>query len=175
MHLQILTILLKSFINRIARLTGGVSTIHVGATTELAMRELKDRIDDAICATKAAVEEGIVIGGGMSFYNIMKSIKEKSVKTSYDLGYWAVVKNLDCIVKQIITNAEGDYDELSKQFTKTKGYNALNRNIRNLIKDGIVNPVKCERLAFENAISVAEMFLMLNCVVADEPINQLVI
>ena len=165
----------KFYKTRIARLTGGVSTIHVGATTELAMRELKDRIDDAICATKAAVEEGIVIGGGMSFYNIMKSIKEKSVKTSYDLGYWAVVKNLDCIVKQIITNAEGDYDELSKQFTKTKGYNALNRNIRNLIKDGIINPVKCERLAFENAISVAEMFLMLNCVVADEPINQLVI
>ena len=165
----------KFYKTRIARLTGGVSTIHVGATTELAMRELKDRIDDAICATKAAVEEGIVIGGGMSFYNIMKSIKEKSAKTSYDLGYWAVVKNLDCIVKQIITNAEGDYDELSKQFTKTKGYNALNRNIRNLIKDGIINPVKCERLAFENAISVAEMFLMLNCVVADEPINQLVI
>ena len=165
----------KFYKTRIARLTGGVSTIHVGATTELAMRELKDRIDDAICATKAAVEEGIVIGGGMSFYNIMKSIKEKSVKTSYDLGYWAVVKNLDCIVKQIITNSEGDYDELSKQFTKTKGYNALNRNIRNLIKDGIINPVKCERLAFENAISVAEMFLMLNCVIADEPINQLVI
>ena len=159
---------------RIARLIGGVSIIHVGGTTELAMKELKDRIDDAICATKAALEEGTVIGGGMSFYNIMKSIKFKDVKTSADLGYEAIIKNLDCIVKQIVSNAEDDFETVSKDFTKTKGYNALSRRVTNLVKEGVINPVKCERLAFENAFSIAEMFLMLNCTVVDEPVNQIV-
>ena len=159
---------------RIARLTGGVAIIHVGGTTELAMKELKDRIDDAICATKAALEEGTVIGGGMSFYNIMKAFKKHEVKTSEDLGYAAIINNLDCIVKQIIANAEDDFDEVSKEFTKTKGYNALFRKVTNLVKDGVINPVKCERLAFENAFSVAEMFLMLNCAIVDEPVNQIV-
>lgn len=161
--------------DRLAKLVSGIATIHVGGTTELEMKELKDRVDDAICATKAAIEEGIVIGGGMSFYNIMKSIKISEPTTSEALGYNAVIKNLDAIVKQIMLNAEADYEELSKQFTKTKGYNALTGQISNLVKDGVINPVKCERLAFENAISVAEMFLTIGGVVADEPVNQLVI
>lgn len=164
----------KFYKTRIARLTGGVSTIHVGATTELAMRELKDRIDDAICATKAALEEGTIIGGGMSFYKIMQIIKLKEPITSFNLGFNMIIENLDCIVKQIIVNAEGDYEKLSQQFTKTKGYDALHRKVCDLVKVGIINPVKCERLAFENAFSIADMFLMLNCAIVDKPINQLV-
>ncbi len=161
--------------DRIAKLLGGIAVIHVGGTTELQMKELKDRIDDAICAVRASIEEGVVIGGGMSFYNIMTSAKHLGTNTSFGLGYECVINNLEAVVKQIVTNAEDDYNEIKKQFTsRKKGYNALKRRVTNLKSDGVINPTKCDRIAFENAISIAEMFLTVNCVVADEALTQLV-
>lgn len=165
----------KFYADRIAKLVGGIAVIHVGGVTESEMKERKDRIDDAVCAVKAAIDGGTVIGGGMSFYNAMLAIKTKEATTSKQLGYNCVVKNLNAIVKQIMENAGFDYTELSPKFTKNKGFNASTLKIENLRNAGVINPYKCDKISLENAVSVATTFLKLGCVVANEPINQLVI
>lgn len=165
----------KFYAGRIAKLIGGIAVIHVGGVTESEMKERKDRIDDAVCAVKAAINGGIVIGGGMSFYNAMMATKTKDAKTSKQLGYNCIVKNIDAVVKQIMENAGFSYDDLKARFTKNKGFNAATLKIEPLMKAGVINPYKCDKISLENAVSVAETFLKLGCVVANEPINQLVI
>lgn len=166
----------KFYASRIAKLTGGISVIHVGGVTELAMKEEKDRIDDAVCAVKAAVEEGIVIGGGMSYINVQKLITLSEPNTSRQLGYACVMNNLDAVTKQIIYNAglESKYSELYNMFTKTKGFNARTFQIEPLLNKGVINAAKCDKSAFMNALSVATMFLKLGCVVANENIDKFV-
>lgn len=165
----------KFYADRIAKLVGGIAVIHVGGVTESEMRERKDRIDDAVCAVKAAIDGGVVVGGGMSFYNAMMSINLLPAHTSQKLGYNCIVKNLDAVTKQIIENAGADYETLKESFTKVKGFNAYTMKVESLMRSGVINPYKCDKMSLENAVSVAETFLKLGCVVANEPVNQLVI
>lgn len=164
----------KFYASRIAKLTGGISVIHVGGITELAMKEEKDRIDDAVCAVRAAIDEGIVIGGGMSFLNVQNTFNLGHPATSKQLGYLCIINHLNAVTKQIIENAGLDYKEISKEFTKTRGFNARTLRVEPLLKKGVINAAKCDKSAFMNALSVATMFLKLGCVVANETVDKFV-
>lgn len=159
---------------RLAKLSGGVAVIKVGAATETEMKELKLRIEDALAATKAAVEEGIVAGGGSTYIaaldNVAKLLDEKTgdEKTGVNI----VLKALEEPVRQIAANAgvEGSVIvEKIKNSDKGIGYNALTEEYVDMVKSGIVDPAKVTRSALQNAASVAAMVLTTESVVADKP------
>lgn len=159
---------------RLAKLAGGVAVIKVGAATEVEMKEMKLRIEDALAATKAAVEEGIVAGGGTSYLNVIPSV-EKLLKTAEGdekTGIVTVLKALEEPVKQIAKNAgvEGSVivDKV-KSCKKGVGYNALTGEYVDMIKAGIVDPVKVTRSALQNAASIAATLLTTESLVADIP------
>ncbi len=159
---------------RLAKLSGGVAVIKVGAATETEMKETKLRIEDALAATKAAVEEGIVAGGGTSYINIIPAV-EKLLDTcegDEKTGVSIVLKALEEPVKQIAKNAglEGSVivDKV-KACDAGVGYNALTEQYVDMIKDGIVDPVKVTRSALQNAASVAAMVLTTESLVSDKP------
>ena len=159
---------------RLAKLSGGVAVIKVGAATETEMKETKLRIEDALAATKAAVEEGIVAGGGTSYINVLPAIEKLLLETDGDekTGVSIVLKALEEPVKQIAKNAglEGSVivDKV-KTCKDGEGYNALTEKYVDMIKDGIVDPVKVTRSALQNAASVAAMVLTTESLVADKP------
>ncbi len=159
---------------RLAKLSGGVAVIKVGAATETEMKELKLRIEDALAATKAAVEEGIVAGGGSSYIASLDSVAALLDTTSGDekTGVNIVLKALEEPVRQIAANAgvEGSVivDKI-KQSAKGIGYNALTEEYVDMVKEGIVDPTKVTRSALQNAASVASMVLTTESVVADKP------
>ena len=159
---------------RLAKLSGGVAVIKVGAATETEMKETKLRIEDALAATKAAVEEGIVAGGGTSYINVLPAIEKLLLETEGDekTGVSIVLKALEEPVKQIAKNAglEGSVivDKV-KTCKDGEGYNALTEKYVDMIKDGIVDPVKVTRSALQNAASVAAMVLTTESLVADKP------
>lgn len=159
---------------RLAKLAGGVAVIKVGAATETEMKEMKYRIEDALAATKAAVEEGIVAGGGTSYINILPAVEKLLSETEGDekTGVQIVLKALEEPVKQIAKNAglEGSVivDKVKSQ-KKGVGYNALTEEYVDMIKAGIVDPVKVTRSALQNASSVASMVLTTESLVADKP------
>ena len=159
---------------RLAKLAGGVAVIKVGAATETEMKEMKYRIEDALAATKAAVEEGIVAGGGTSYINVLPKVAELLETTEGDekTGVQIVLKALEEPVKQIAKNAglEGSVivDKVKDQ-KKGIGYNALTEEYVDMIKAGIVDPVKVTRSALQNASSVAAMVLTTESLVADKP------
>ncbi len=159
---------------RLAKLSGGVAVIKVGAATETEMKETKLRIEDALAATKAAVEEGIVAGGGTSYINVLPAIEKLLAQTEGDekTGVSIVLKALEEPVKQIAKNAglEGSVivDKV-KTCKDGEGYNALTEKYVDMIKDGIVDPVKVTRSALQNAASVAAMVLTTESLVADKP------
>ncbi len=159
---------------RLAKLSGGVAVIKVGAATETEMKETKLRIEDALAATKAAVEEGIVAGGGTSYINIIPAV-EKLLDTcegDEKTGVSIVLKALEEPVRQIAKNAglEGSVivDKV-KACDAGVGYNALSEKYVDMITDGIVDPVKVTRSALQNAASVAAMVLTTESLVADKP------
>lgn len=159
---------------RLAKLSGGVAVIKVGAATEVEMKEKKLRIEDALAATKAAVEEGIVAGGGTAFINAMPSVEELLNNTEGDerTGVQIVLKALEEPVKQIAYNAGVEGSVIVDQVKKNDvgvGYNALVGEYMDMIKNGIVDPTKVTRSALENAASVASMILTTESVVADKP------
>lgn len=159
---------------RLAKLSGGVAVIKVGAATEVEMKEKKLRIEDALAATKAAVEEGIVAGGGTAFINAMPSVEELLNSTEGDerTGVQIVLKALEEPVKQIAYNAGVEGSVIVDQVKKNDvgvGYNALVGEYMDMIKNGIVDPTKVTRSALENAASVASMILTTESVVADKP------
>ncbi len=159
---------------RLAKLSGGVAVIKVGAATETEMKEMKLRIEDALNATKAAVEEGIVAGGGTAYINIIASLSEMVEELEGDekTGAKIVLKALEEPVKQICANAgvEGAVVvETVKNADKGIGYNALTGEYVNMIEDGIVDPAKVTRSALCNAASVASMVLTTESLVADKP------
>ncbi|GAB3936522.1 chaperonin GroEL [Larkinella terrae] len=158
---------------RLAKLSGGVAILYIGAATEVEMKEKKDRVDDALHATRAAVEEGIVAGGGVAFIRAIKSLdavqtRNEDEKTGVNIIRVALESPLRTIVanaggeSSVVVNAvkagEGDY-----------GYNAREDRYENLIEEGIIDPTKVSRLALENAASIAGLLLTTECVVADEP------
>ena len=159
---------------RLAKLAGGVAVIKVGAATETDMKEMKLRIADALAATKAAVEEGIIAGGGTSYINIIPEVAKllDSCEGDEKTGVQIVLKALEEPVKQIAKNAglEGSVivDKVM-HCDKGVGYNALTEQYVDMLKDGIVDPVKVTRSALQNAASVAAMVLTTESLVADKP------
>lgn len=155
---------------RLAKLTGGVAVVYVGAATELEMTEMKDRVDDALNATRSAIEEGIVPGGGVVFLRAipaLESLKEES--EDENVGIAIIKKALDEPLKQIVLNAGLEPTEILQRVKEgigDYGFNAKNEKYENLYATGIIDPVKVERLALENAASVAMMMLTTECVIA---------
>lgn len=157
--------------NRLAKLTSGVAIIKVGAFTETELKETKLRIEDAVNATKAAVEEGIVPGGGTTYVMIMDKVKESVCKSQDEsIGVDIVLKALEAPIKQIATNAGVEGSVVLNKVKNSPygfGYDALNDKYVDMIASGIVDPCKVTRSALQNAVSIASTFLTTECGVAD--------
>ena len=158
---------------RLAKLAGGVAVINVGAATEVEMKEKKLRIEDALNATKAAVQEGIVPGGGIALISTIKSIKKyaDSLEGDEKTGAQIVLKAVEAPLKQIAVNAGLDgsviLNEILKANKANYGFNALTNEYTDMVESGIIDPTKVTRSALENAASVAGVFLTTESVVAD--------
>ena len=158
---------------RLAKLAGGVAVLYIGAPTETEMKEKKDRVDDALSATRAAVEEGIVPGGGVALIRCQTALD--AVKTSNadeKLGVDIVKNALEAPLDQIITNAGGNGKVVLyhvQEGTGAFGYNARTNTYGDMIEMGVIDPTKVTRTAIENAVSIASMVLMTECVIVDEP------
>jgi len=157
---------------RLAKLTGGVAVIKVGAATETEMKEKKDRIEDALAATKAAVEEGTVVGGGVAYLRAMSAIDALKLEGEEKLGAEILKKSLAAPLEQIATNAGKDGSVVVAEVLKGKenfGYNAQDDKYEDLVEAGIIDPTKVTRYALQNAASAAGMFLTTEAVVTDIP------
>lgn len=157
---------------RLAKLSGGVAVLYIGAATEVEMKEKKDRVDDALHATRAAVEEGIVAGGGTALIRAMSALEGlKSENEDQSHGIDIVKKAIQSPLRTIVENA-GDEGSVVVQKVKEGsgdfGYNARNDQYESLIKSGVIDPVKVTRLALENAASISGLLLTTECVVADK-------
>jgi len=158
---------------RLAKLAGGVAVIKVGAATEVEQKEKKHRIEDALSATKAAVEEGIVAGGGTVLLNAQKKLDGGlGLKDDQATGVAIVRKALEEPVKQIALNAGKEGSVIVEQIRKSKageGYDALNDKFLNMFEAGIVDPAKVTRSALQNAASIAAMVLTTEAMVTEVP------
>lgn len=165
---------------RLAKLSGGVAILKIGASTDAEMREKKDRVDDALHATRAAVEEGIVPGGGLALLNAKYRLDKDLDPTIYSAdmrtGIDIIRRVLDAPMRQIIANAGDEPGAVmaevlraNKEEKFTHGYNAVQRKVSNMLDDGIVDPAKVVRNAILNAASVAGLMLTTECIVTDEP------
>ena len=156
---------------RLAKLAGGVAVLYIGAASEVEMKEKKDRVDDALHATRAAVEEGIVPGGGVSFIRAINAIEELSgVNEDETTGISIIRRALEEPLRQIVANAGGEGSIIVQKVKDGKndfGYNARTEEFVNLIKAGVIDPTKVSRVALENAASVASMILTTECLLAD--------
>ena len=158
---------------RLAKLAGGVAVLYIGAPTETEMKEKKDRVDDALAATRAAVEEGIVPGGGVALIRCIAALDDvNTLNEDEKLGVAIVRKSLESPLYQIVANA-GDNSDMIVHFVKTNtgayGYNARTGEFGDMLEMGIIDPTKVTRTAIENAASIASMLLMTECVIVDEP------
>lgn len=157
---------------RLAKLVGGVAVINVGAATETEMKEKKARVEDALNATRAAVEEGIVPGGGVAYLRCLTSVTDLNLTGDQLVGAKIVLRALEEPVRQIATNAGHDgsivVDKI-KQKEGSFGFNAQNEVYEDLIENGIIDPTKVTRLALQNAASVASLMLTTEVMVAEKP------
>jgi chaperonin GroEL len=158
---------------RLAKLAGGVAVLYVGAATEVEMKEKKDRVDDALHATRAAVEEGIVAGGGVAFIRAIEALdKLKGDNEDETTGIRIVKRAVEEPLRQICANAGIEGSIVVQKVKEGKadfGYNARTDKYENLIAAGVIDPTKVSRVALENAASIAAMLLTTECVLADEP------
>ncbi|MBR5614322.1 MAG: chaperonin GroEL [Clostridia bacterium] len=159
---------------RLAKLSGGVAVIKVGAATEVEMKEKKLRIEDALAATRAAVEEGIVAGGGTAFINAMPAVEAlmNTLEGDEKIGVKTVLRALEEPVRQIAFNAGVEGSVIVNKIKSSEvgiGYNALTEEYMDMLKSGIVDPTKVTRSALQNAASVASMVLTTESVVANKP------
>jgi chaperonin GroEL len=158
---------------RLAKLAGGVAVLYIGAPTETEMKEKKDRVDDALAATRAAVEEGIVPGGGVALIRCISALDElKSTNEDENIGITIVKRAIEEPLRCIVANAGGEGAVVVQQVksgTGDYGYNARTETYENLYKAGVIDPTKVTRTAIENAASIAAMVLMTECVIVDEP------
>ena len=158
---------------RYAKLAGGIAVLYVGAATEVEMKEKKDRVDDALHATRAAVEEGIIAGGGVAYIRAIASLDNlKGNNEDETLGINIIRKSLEAPLRQIIDNAGGEPSvviEKVKSGADDFGYNAHTDVYENMFAAGVIDPTKVARVALENAASIASMFLTTACVLADKP------
>jgi len=158
---------------RLAKLAGGVAVLYVGAATEVEMKEKKDRVDDALHATRAAVEEGIVAGGGVALVRAINSLKNvKGENEDQNVGIQIVRKSLEAPLRTIAENAGVEGSVVLQKVMNSKGdkgYNAKDDTFEDLKKAGVIDPTKVTRIALENAASIAGMVLTTECVVSDKP------
>jgi chaperonin GroEL len=158
---------------RLAKLSGGVAVLNIGAATEVEMKEKKDRVDDALHATRAAVEEGIVPGGGVAFIRAVESLdKFKGANEDETTGAAIVRRALEEPLRQIVANAGIEGSIVVQKVKEGKGdygFNARTEVYENLFKAGVIDPTKVTRIALENAASIAGMLLTTECVVAEKP------
>ena len=157
---------------RLAKLSGGVAVLYVGATTEVEMKEKKDRVDDALAATRAAVEEGIVPGGGVAYIRAVDALEQlKGDNEDENTGIQIVKRAIEEPLRQIVANAGGEGSVVVNKVREGKGafgYNARTEQYEDLFEAGIIDPTKVSRVALENAASVASMFLTNECVLAEK-------
>ena len=158
---------------RLAKLSGGVAVIHVGAATEVAMKEKKDRVDDALHATRAAVEEGIVPGGGVALIRAAKSVDLESIANpDQRTGAKIIVRAAEEPLRQIVANAGLDSSVIANKVKEGKGafgYNAKTDVYEDLMKAGVIDPAKVSKSALTNAASIAGLLLTTECVICDKP------
>ena len=159
---------------RLAKLAGGVAVLYVGAATEVEMKEKKDRVDDALHATRAAVEEGIVPGGGVAYIRASASLdaKVKGQIEDEQTGMQIVRRALEEPIRTLTANAGIDGSIVVQKIKESKGdfgFNARTEVFENLFKAGVIDPTKVSRVALENAASIAGMLLTTECVIADKP------
>ncbi len=156
---------------RLAKLAGGVAVLYIGAATEVEMKEKKDRVDDALHATRAAVEEGIVAGGGVAYIRAQKSLENlKGDNDDENTGIALVQRAIEEPLRQIIANAGGEGAVIVQKVREGKddfGYNARTEVFENLFAAGVIDPTKVSRVALENAASIAGMLLTTECVISD--------
>ena len=157
---------------RLAKLAGGVAVLYVGAATEVEMKEKKDRVDDALAATRAAVEEGIVPGGGVAYIRAVASLEGlKGENDDQTTGIQIVKRAIEEPLRQIVANAGGEGSVVVnkvKEGTGAFGYNARDDRYEDMLAAGIIDPTKVSRVALENAASIASMFLTTECVLAEK-------
>ena len=161
---------------RLAKLAGGVAVLYVGAATEVEMKEKKDRVDDALAATRAAVEEGIVPGGGVAYIRAIASLEGlKGENDDQTTGIQIVKRAIEEPLRQIVNNAGGEGSVVVNKVRESKkayfGYNARDDRYENMLKAGIIDPTKVSRVALENAASIASMFLTTECVLAEKKVE----
>ena len=158
---------------RLAKLAGGVAVLYVGAATEVEMKEKKDRVDDALSATRAAVEEGIVPGGGVALIRAIKALKGmEGVNADETTGIAIVRRAIEEPLRQIVINAGVEGAVIVQKVaegTGAFGYNARTDIFENLLDAGVIDPTKVTRIAIENAASISSMLLTTECVIADIP------
>ena len=157
---------------RLAKLAGGVAVIRVGAATEIEMKEKKDRVEDAQHATAAAVEEGVLAGGGTAYIRCISSVEKlaESLSSDQKTGAMIIAQALTAPLRQIAENAgkEGVIVlQKVKSMTKNEGYNALKDEYCDMLKSGILDPMKVSRCALENAASIAGLLLTTEAIMAD--------
>ncbi|MBT02886.1 MAG: chaperonin GroEL [Crocinitomicaceae bacterium] len=162
---------------RLAKLAGGVAVLYVGAATEVEMKEKKDRVDDALAATRAAVEEGIIPGGGVAYIRAAEALDENSGENEDEnTGIKIVKRAIEDPLRTIIENAGGEGAVIVQKVKEGKGdfgFNARTDKFESLYKSGVIDPTKVSRSALENAASIASMLLTTECVVADEPEDEM--
>ncbi|MBQ6188437.1 MAG: chaperonin GroEL [Prevotella sp.] len=158
---------------RLAKMAGGVAVLYVGANSEVEMKEKKDRVDDALCATRAAIEEGIVAGGGTTYVRALDVLKDlKGENADEETGIKIVERAIEEPLRQIVENAGAEGAVVVNKVREGKGdfgYNARTGVYEDLRAAGIVDPAKVARVALENAASIAGMFLTTECLIVDKP------
>jgi len=158
---------------RLAKLAGGVAVLYVGAATEVEMKEKKDRVDDALHATRAAVEEGIVAGGGVALVRAISKLRNlKGANDDETIGIEIVKKALEAPIRTIADNAGVEGSVIFQRVLNSKGssgYNARTNKFEDLKKAGVIDPTKVTRIALQNAGSISGMILMTECVISDQP------
>jgi chaperonin groL len=158
---------------RLAKLAGGVAVLYVGANSEVEMKEKKDRVDDALCATRAATEEGVVVGGGTTYIRAQEVLKDLiGENPDEQTGINIVCRAIEEPLRQIVSNAGGEGAVVVNKVREGKGdfgYNARRDQYEDLRAAGVIDPAKVSRVALENAASIAGMFLTTECIVVDKP------
>ena len=157
---------------RLAKLSGGVAVLYVGANSEVEMKEKKDRVDDALCATRAAMEEGVVVGGGTTYIRAQEALKDlKGENADEQTGINIVCRAIEEPLRQIIANAGSEGAVVVNKVREGKGdygYNARKDVYEDLRAAGVIDPAKVSRVALENAASIAGMFLTTECLIVDK-------
>ena len=158
---------------RLAKLSGGVAVLYVGAATEVAMKEKKDRVDDALHATRAAVEEGIVAGGGVAYIRAIDALEKlRGSNEDEKIGIDIIKKSLEAPIRTIVENAGIEGSIVVQKVREGKadfGFNARSEKYENLLKAGVIDPVKVTRVALENAASIAGLLLTTECTIVEKP------